>query len=79
MGIPPSLARLEQGHAHQEHRDQFHDDQAHRNALFPYRVLWEVVVVHKAFLVLRIQTINDLRFTHWCQGQDRKGLAFVHE
>ena len=31
-------------------------------------------MVHKAFLVLRIQTIDDLRFTHWCQGQDRKGL-----
>ena len=34
MGILPSLAILEQGHAHQEHRDQFHDDQAHRNDLF---------------------------------------------
>ena len=35
MGILPSLARLEQEHAHREHRDQFHDDQAHRNDLFP--------------------------------------------
>ena len=35
MGILPSLARLEQAHAPQEHRDQFHDDQAHRNDLFP--------------------------------------------
>ena len=34
MGILPSLAILEQGHAHQEHRDQFHDDQAHRNVQF---------------------------------------------
>ena len=30
--------------------------------------------MHKAFLVLWIQTIDDLRFTHWCQSQDRKGL-----
>ena len=35
MGILPNLARLEQGHAHREHRDQFHDDQAHRNDQFP--------------------------------------------
>ena len=35
MGILPSLAKLEQEHAHREHRDQFHDDLAHRNDLFP--------------------------------------------
>lgn len=70
MGILPSLARLEQEHAHQGHRDRFHDDLAHRNDLFPLQNIEEVIVVHKAFLVLWIQTINDLSFSHRSQGQD---------
>ena len=31
--------------------------------------------MHEAFLVFRIQAVNDLRFAHWCQSQNRQGLG----
>ena len=79
MGILPNLARLEQGHAHQEHRDRFHDDQVHHNDQFPLQSIGEVIVVHKAFLVLWIQTINDLSFPPLGPKSRLKEPEFVHE
>ncbi len=52
-----------------------HDDLVHRSVQFP-PTEWLNYNMHKAFLVLRIQTIDDLRFTHWGQGR-QKGPVFV--
>ena len=32
-------------------------------------------MVHEAFLVFWIQAVNNLRFAHWCQSQNRQGLG----
>ena len=46
-------------------------------ACLTYRILREVIVVHETFLVFWIQAVNDLRFSHWCQSQDRQGLGLT--
>ncbi len=50
-------------YAHQEHHDRIRRPGAPVTSSFSNRY-WEVIVrLHKAFLVLWIQTIDDLRFT----------------